>query len=199
MEITAEHGQGTARAHRHRHDGVQEGPRRGRRRRREGHRDPAEEGLRPGQGQGRTGRLRRGRSGPTSTPTARSASWSRSTARPTSSPRNEEFKDLVKNIAMHIAASAPLYIAPEDIPADVPREGKGHHPRAVQGLQEARGDRREDRPGQAGQVLRGGLPPRTAVHQGRQDEGQGPDRPVHRQVQGEHQGRPVRPLPDRSK
>jgi len=33
--------------------------------------------------------------------------------------RNEEFKDLVKNIAMHIAASAPLYIGPEDIPSDV--------------------------------------------------------------------------------
>jgi elongation factor Ts len=33
--------------------------------------------------------------------------------------RNEEFKELVKHIAMHIAASAPLYIGPEDIPADV--------------------------------------------------------------------------------
>ena len=33
--------------------------------------------------------------------------------------RNEEFKELVKNIAMHIAASEPLYVAPEDIPADI--------------------------------------------------------------------------------
>ncbi len=31
----------------------------------------------------------------------------------------EEYKELVKNIAMHIAASNPLYIAPEDIPADI--------------------------------------------------------------------------------
>jgi len=38
--------------------------------------------------------------------------------------RNEEFKDLVKNIAMHIAASAPLYIGPEDIPADVVEKEK---------------------------------------------------------------------------
>ncbi len=30
--------------------------------------------------------------------------------------RNEEFKELVKNIAMHIAASAPKYVAPADIP-----------------------------------------------------------------------------------
>jgi elongation factor Ts len=33
--------------------------------------------------------------------------------------RNEEFKELVKNIAMHIAAAAPLYVAPADIPADI--------------------------------------------------------------------------------
>jgi len=33
--------------------------------------------------------------------------------------KNEEFLGLVKNIAMHIAASAPKYIAPADVPADV--------------------------------------------------------------------------------
>ncbi len=33
--------------------------------------------------------------------------------------RNEEFKELVKNIAMHIAASAPKYVAPADIPAEI--------------------------------------------------------------------------------
>jgi elongation factor Ts len=32
--------------------------------------------------------------------------------------RNEEFKEMVKNIAMHIAAANPLYIAPENVPAD---------------------------------------------------------------------------------
>ncbi len=32
---------------------------------------------------------------------------------------NEEFRELAKNIAMHIAAAAPLYIAPEDVPADI--------------------------------------------------------------------------------
>jgi elongation factor Ts len=33
--------------------------------------------------------------------------------------RDEEFKELVKNIAMHIAASAPLYVRPEDIPEEI--------------------------------------------------------------------------------
>lgn len=32
--------------------------------------------------------------------------------------RNEIFTDLVKDIAMHIAASAPLYVSSDDIPAD---------------------------------------------------------------------------------
>ncbi|MGA2586137.1 MAG: translation elongation factor Ts [Candidatus Aminicenantales bacterium] len=31
----------------------------------------------------------------------------------------KEFKELVKNIAMHVAASSPLYIAPENVPADI--------------------------------------------------------------------------------
>jgi len=33
--------------------------------------------------------------------------------------KNEEFQELVKNIAMHIAAAAPKYVAPADVPADV--------------------------------------------------------------------------------
>lgn len=32
---------------------------------------------------------------------------------------NEEFKDLAKNIAMHIAAAAPKYVAPADVPAEI--------------------------------------------------------------------------------
>jgi elongation factor Ts len=38
--------------------------------------------------------------------------------------RNDEFKELVKNIAMHIAASAPLYIGPEDVPAEIVEKEK---------------------------------------------------------------------------
>lgn len=37
--------------------------------------------------------------------------------------RNEIFTDLVKDIAMHVAASAPVYVQAEDIPADE-RESK---------------------------------------------------------------------------
>lgn len=32
--------------------------------------------------------------------------------------RNEIFTDMVKDVAMHIAASAPLYVSVEDVPAD---------------------------------------------------------------------------------
>jgi elongation factor Ts len=37
--------------------------------------------------------------------------------------RNEIFTSMVKDVAMHIAASAPEFVSPEDIPADV-REAK---------------------------------------------------------------------------
>jgi elongation factor Ts len=33
--------------------------------------------------------------------------------------KTDEFKEFAKNIAMHIAASSPLGVVPEDIPADV--------------------------------------------------------------------------------
>jgi elongation factor Ts len=33
--------------------------------------------------------------------------------------KNEQFKEFAKNIAMHIAASNPLGIRPEDVPAEV--------------------------------------------------------------------------------
>jgi elongation factor Ts len=38
--------------------------------------------------------------------------------------RNELFKEYVHNIALHIAASAPVYIAPEEVPADVLKKEK---------------------------------------------------------------------------
>ncbi len=37
--------------------------------------------------------------------------------------RNEIFQSLLKDVAMHVAASAPVYVSAEDIPADV-REAK---------------------------------------------------------------------------
>ncbi|MHB8053762.1 MAG: translation elongation factor Ts [Candidatus Aminicenantales bacterium] len=33
--------------------------------------------------------------------------------------KNDEFVELVKNIAMHIAAAAPKYVAPADVPAEI--------------------------------------------------------------------------------
>jgi elongation factor Ts len=33
--------------------------------------------------------------------------------------KNEKFTDLVKDVAMHIAASAPLYVSVNEVPADV--------------------------------------------------------------------------------
>lgn len=38
--------------------------------------------------------------------------------------RNEKFQEFVKNLAMHIAASNPLYLTSEDVPADVVNKEK---------------------------------------------------------------------------
>ena len=76
-EISAAHGEGTARAHRPGNDGMQEGAGRGRRRHEEGRGAAAHQERRQGE-QGREPRRgRRRRSAPTSRPTASSARWSR--------------------------------------------------------------------------------------------------------------------------
>jgi elongation factor Ts len=38
--------------------------------------------------------------------------------------KNEDFQGLGKDIAMHVAASAPLYLFPEDVPNELISEGK---------------------------------------------------------------------------
>ena len=85
MEITAAPGQGTARAFRRRHDGVQEGPDREPGRHRSRDRVAAQAGPGQGRQEGRPRRRRRPhRAGRRRQPTR---CWSRSTPRPISSPR----------------------------------------------------------------------------------------------------------------
>jgi elongation factor Ts len=38
--------------------------------------------------------------------------------------KTDEFKDLVKDLAMHIAASAPLYVSADEVPASVKKEAE---------------------------------------------------------------------------
>ena len=81
---------------------------------------------------------------------------------------HEEFKDLAHDLAMQVVASRPQYVRPEDVPAEVLEKERAIYRAQVTGRGQAGSRGREDRRGQAGQVLRGSLPDEAAVHQGRQ-------------------------------
>ena len=112
-------GEGPARANRRGHDGLQEGPRRERRRRREGDRVPAQQGAVEGRQEGRTARRPKASCVSYIHPATASACCSRSTARPTSSPAPTTSRSSCSDLAMHIAAAAPLGVTREDIPAEL--------------------------------------------------------------------------------
>ena len=80
--------------------------------------------------------------------------------------RTDDFQELVHDIAMQIAAADPQFIRKEDVTADVLDKEKeiAARPRSAEG--QAREDGRQDRRRPHGEVLRRGLPARTAVHQG---------------------------------
>lgn len=47
--------------------------------------------------------------------------------------RSDDFKDLVKNVCMHVAATNPLAVSPEDVPADVIAREKEIYAEQVKG------------------------------------------------------------------
>jgi elongation factor Ts len=57
--------------------------------------------------------------------------------------RTDEFQELVKDLALHITASAPLYLAPEDVPEDVIEREKEIY--RSQALEEGRPEKIIDR------------------------------------------------------
>ena len=90
--------------------------------------------------------------------------------------RTDEFKNLVHDIAMHIAATDPRFIRKEDVtPEAFEKEKEIYRAQAAETGKPRAGDR-EDRRRQDGQVLRGGLPVRAALHQGPDHDGVAVDR-----------------------
>ena len=68
--------------------------------------------------------------------------------------RTEIFKELVHDLAMQVVAGRPLYVRPEDVPADVVGRGKAQGYRARESLASRSSVLAADRRGQAGKVLR---------------------------------------------
>ena len=80
--------------------------------------------------------------------------------------RTEDFQELLKDIAMHIAATDPRYVRTRRRHRRRHRAREGDLSRPGRRHRQARQHRREDRRRQDEQVLRGGLPARSALHQG---------------------------------
>jgi elongation factor Ts len=80
--------------------------------------------------------------------------------------RTEDFQELLRDIAMHIAATDPRFVGRDEVTAGRPRPREGDLPRPGRDERASREHRREDARRQAGEVLRGVLPARPAVHQG---------------------------------
>ena len=111
--------------------------------------------------------------------------------------RTDDFQELVHDVAMQIAALDPQFIRREDVTPEVlEKEREIQRARAIaEGKPPADGRQDRGRPNE--QVLRGGLPLRAALHQGRHDHRRAAHRHQDRQDRREHHRVAVRPLQGR--
>ncbi len=88
------------------------------------------------------------------------------------STEKEEFKTLVRDVAMQVAAANPQYVSKDEVPAAVVAQERGiQRDRALnEGKPEKMVDKIAEGPDE--QILRRGLPPRAAVHPGKQHLGE---------------------------
>ena len=70
--------------------------------------------------------------------------------------RTDDFQNLAQEIAMHIAAASPQYVRREDVPAEVLERESGIYRAQMEDSEQAGAGDRQDRRGQAGQLLRAG-------------------------------------------
>ena len=179
-------------------DGLQGRARRGRRRHRQGGRDPARQGPGLGREARRPRRPARASSPPTSTPTARSASWSRSSARPTSSPATTTSRSSPARSRCTSPARRPRSTSR-------PRRSPRRRARPSAASTSRRRARRASPTtwsskiveGQLDEVGQGGRPARAGARQLRPLRGQddrAAARRARREDRREHPHRPLRPL-----
>ena len=81
--------------------------------------------------------------------------------------RTDDFQELVKDLAMQVAAADPQFIRKEDVTAEALDKEKDIQ--RARALQEGKPEKMVDKivEGRLAQVLRGGLPLRAALHQGK--------------------------------
>ena len=111
--------------------------------------------------------------------------------------RTDDFQELLRDIAMHIAAVDPRYVRREDVTAaDLEREKDVYRAQAAATGKPANIIEKMLE-GKIAQVLRRGLPPRSALHQGSLADHRTAHRHQGRQARRKHQRPPLRPLQSR--
>ncbi len=68
--------------------------------------------------------------------------------------RTDDFQNLLKELALQVAAANPTYVRREDVPAEILERERVDLPRADGELRQAGAGHRQDRRGQARQLLR---------------------------------------------
>ena len=113
--------------------------------------------------------------------------------------RTDDFQQLVKDVAMQVAAANPLYVAREQVPGSVVEKEREIYREQVADQKKPAPGPRQDRRGQARQVLHRDLPPRAAVHQGPlgQDEDERSGGSGDGQARRARAREALRPLPGR--
>ena len=111
--------------------------------------------------------------------------------------RTDDFQTLLKELALQVAAANPQYVRREDVPADVLDRERAIYKRPDGELRQAAPGHRQNRRGQARQLLRAGLPARSAVDPRSEDDCQpaGPGR--YREARRKHRRRKIREIQGR--
>ena len=111
--------------------------------------------------------------------------------------RTDDFQTLLKEIALQVAAASPQYVTPRGRAGRGPRARARHLPRADGELRQAAAGDRQDRRGQARQLLRAGRAWSTSRRSATRRDGR-PDAPGgDRQARREHRRRAVRAVQSR--
>ncbi len=85
--------------------------------------------------------------------------------------RTDDFQNLLKEVALQVAAANPQYARREDVPAEVLEREKSIYRAQMENSGKPAAGHREDRRGQARELLRTGRPGRPAVDSRPQDHG----------------------------
>ena len=108
--------------------------------------------------------------------------------------RTDDFQTLARELAMHVAAADPRYVSRDQVPAEALEKEKEIYRAQFAGSGKPPGGDRQDRRGQAGELLQPGVPGRSALGARSRRHHPADAAGGHRQDRREHHHLALRPL-----